>query len=95
MPSLRMDGGVLVFQNVYPDPQGKGCRGAFTARACTPGPDGEREAEIMRALQVVRRIPGGKGRYDSTCVNYPWLKPGACSGGPLWGTGLQFNRCEG
>jgi len=28
-------------------------------------------------------------------VNYPRLKPGACSGGPLWGTGLQFNRCEG
>ena len=27
-------------------------------------------------------------------VNYPRLKPGACSGGPLWGTGLQFNLPE-
>ena len=32
---------------------------------------------------------------DVVTVNYPRLKPGACSGGPLRGTGLQFNRCEG
>lgn len=28
-------------------------------------------------------------------VNYPPLTQGACSGGPLRGTGLQFNGCEG
>ncbi len=28
-------------------------------------------------------------------VNYPPLSQGACGGGPLRGTGLQFNGCEG
>jgi len=37
---------------------------------------------------------GGKG-FDYLTVNYPHLSEGACSRGPLRGTGLQFNLCEG
>ena len=42
--------------------------------------------------------PGGQWRivvYDTNSVNYPPLTEGACSWGPLRGTGLHFHRCEG
>jgi hypothetical protein len=58
-----------------------------------------RALQCLEEISPLRRMQGGRLWiakplvYD--IVNYPRLKPGACSGGPLWGTGLQFNRCEG
>ena len=47
------------------------------------------------AVKIARPDGTAVSVADVHDVNYPRLKPGACSEGPLRGTGLQFNGCEG
>ena len=73
-----------------------GCKGTKTphtriAEEATAQEFGWRDLRCGSCGRPFRGYP-----YPSVMlVNYPRLKPGACSGGPLRGTGLQFNRCEG